>query len=108
MRINLGRKILNISFTKEPNLKRLRKELSDYFARNLIDGVRVEEFELRKNPDDWKIIPKKPSIMERLSPGDYRKDLESIGKKYGINYFEFASWCYRPRNIYSPSKQIIS
>lgn len=96
MEIILGNQILNIELNifKKPNLKRLTKELSDYFSENKIEGKEIKEFELEKEVFSNVIIPKKPYFEGCLFGGDYEADLAKIGEKYGIKDLGFAHWCY--------------
>lgn len=95
MKINLGNKILNIKLNvfTEPNFVKLKKELSDYFSEHEINGMKIEEFEVG-GEYGHNIAPKEPYFEECLSGGDYEKDLEKIGEKYGILGLGFVPWCY--------------
>ena len=87
---------MNIQFRifKTPNLKRLGKELSNYFLEHKIEGIKLEDFSLENRNFSNVIIPKKPCIEECLCGGDYEEDLEKIGEKYGIKNLGFIYWCY--------------
>jgi len=98
MEIPLGNQILNIELNifKKPNLKRLTRELSDFFESNLIEshefpeGIRIKDFGIEGN----RIIPKEPYFEESLSVGDYIEQLKQIGKKYGVENLGFDPFCY--------------
>ncbi len=66
-----------------------RKDLTEYFENNLIDGVyRLEEFELRDND----IIPQKPCLEENYEGGN-DEDIKNICEKHGVD-FSIVYWCY--------------
>lgn len=66
-----------------------KKELTEYFENNLIDGLyKLEEFELR----DGVIIPEEPCMEENYDGGN-DEDIEKICKKHGVN-FSIVYWCY--------------
>ncbi len=66
-----------------------RKDLTEYFANNLIDGdFRLEEFELT----DKNIIPINPCMEENYEGGN-NEDIKKIGEKHGV-YFTIIYWCY--------------
>ncbi len=96
MKIPLGKKNLEINLTISltPNLKKLEKELKDFFDNNLINGYyKIKEFEI-KNDFSYKIIPKSPRLEECLTGGDYEEKIKTIGEKYGIEHLGFPYWCY--------------
>jgi hypothetical protein len=96
MEISLGNKILNIKFNiyKSPNLKKLEKELSNYFSNHDVCGNKIESFELDNKTFSNVIVPKHPHLEGCLTDGDYVKDLYKIGEKYGIENLHFIHWCY--------------
>jgi hypothetical protein len=96
MEISLGNKILNIQFNvfKTPNYNKLKNELSDYLSKNDICGNKIKSFELREDVVNYKIIPKEPSLEDSLYEGNYEKDIEKIGNKYGVKNLGFIHWCY--------------
>lgn len=96
MKIPLGNIILNIQFNifKTPNYEKLKKELSDYFNKNDIEGIRIKDFELKEDVINYKIIPKEPYFEDTLSGGDYKDRIEEIGRKYGAKNLGFIHWCY--------------
>jgi hypothetical protein len=98
MRIPIGKnKKLEISVTisQQPNLKKLEKELREFFKENEIEGFTVRDFRIEESAiHGYKIIPLEPSIEEALSEGDYQKSLEDMGRKYGLENFGFIYWCY--------------
>ncbi len=66
-----------------------RKDLAEYFANNLIDGIyTIEEFELRDND----IIPIKPCLEENYEGGN-NDDIKKICEKHDVN-FNIIYWCY--------------
>ncbi len=70
-------------------VEEFRKDLTEYFANNLIDGIyRLEEFELRDND----IIPIKPCLEENYEGGN-NEDIKKICEKHGVDY-GVIYWCY--------------
>jgi len=97
MKIPLKDKILNIKLLqiwKAPNINKLEKELSKFFKKNKIEGIKIKEFEIQKNVSGFDIVSKEPPIEERLCGGKYEKQLETIGEKYGIKNLGLIYWCY--------------
>ena len=96
MEISFGNKTLNIKFNifRTPNYKKLNRELSDYFDKNDIEGIKIKNFELSEEPYSNTISPKEPSFGGCLTGGNYEKDLAKIGEKYGIKNLGFIYWCY--------------
>jgi hypothetical protein len=99
MKINLGNKLLNINLSfriyKTPNFDKLKKELSDYFSNNTVEGFKIKDFEFDSQYPSRGIVPKDPCLEECLGgDGPYKKDLEEIGKKYGVENLGFIYWCY--------------
>lgn len=94
MKINLGKKVLELNFSFKPNLEYLRKDLEQYFSNHKIDGMQIKKFSLGKEPVGFSIIPEEPYFEESLSEGKYQEDLEKMGRKFGIEHLGFVSWCY--------------
>ena len=98
MRINIGRKNLSLQnpFVVSPNVGKLERELSEFFSKNKIEGIEIKEFKLFNNSNCViSIVPEAPYFEEELSgEGDYRERIIEIGKKYGLKYLGFMSWCY--------------
>ena len=96
MKIPLRNKILNIQFNifTEPNYKKLKKELSNYFEQHEICGNKIKSFEFDSKIFANVIIPEHPPLEECLYEGNYEKDLKDIGEKYGIENLGFIHWCY--------------
>ena len=96
MKIHLKNKILeiNLTFCKEPKIKKLEKELSSFFNKIKIEGRKINKFELETDKNNYEIIPLNPRIYENLCGGKYEKQLEEIGKKYGIKNLSFSPQCY--------------
>lgn len=104
MKINLGNKVYEFIFEIKikPNEKKLKKELSDFFEKNKLVGIKVEDFKLKIYEDkrftvynhNGEIIPdlKGRKIME-LSE-EYYKKIEDIGKKYGLLNLGFSLSSY--------------
>ena len=70
-------------------VEEFRKDLTEYFANNLIDGIyRLEEFELR----DDDIIPTNPCLEENYEGGN-NEDIKKICEKHGVD-FSVIYWCY--------------
>jgi hypothetical protein len=66
-----------------------KKELTEYFSNNLIDGFfYLKEFELR----DFDIIPINPCMEENYC-GKNDEDIEKICQKHGVD-FSIVYWCY--------------
>ena len=97
MKIPLKNQFLNIKFVttwREPKLEKLKKELSDYFDKNDIEGIKIEKFELKKDLLNYNITPRKPYFEGSLSRGKYGEEIKTIGNKYGIKNLGFIHWCY--------------
>ena len=70
-------------------VEEFRKDLTEYFSNNLIDGfIRLEEFKLR----DKDIIPTKPCLEEGYDGGN-NEDIKKICEKHGVD-FKIIYWCY--------------
>ncbi|MCK9595607.1 hypothetical protein M0R19_00250 [Candidatus Pacearchaeota archaeon] len=96
MKIPLKNTILEIKIiiSKKPKIKKLEKELKDFFSKNKIEGFRIKKFEI-VNEGEYAIAPIEPYFEETLRLGTkYEKELEKIGKKYGIDNFGFEPYCY--------------
>ena len=85
---------LEIRIFRKPKIDKLKRELSDFFENNLIEGNKIEDFEIREDSGSYDIIPTKPHLEETLYKGDYEKQLERMGRKYGIKNFGFIYYCY--------------
>jgi len=98
MKISLKNKIIRIGFfiSKEPNIKNLEKELADFFSKNEIGGYEIKQFRIEGTVAfDYRIVPLEPPLEECLSgEGIHTKEIEEIGKKYGIKHLGFIYWCY--------------
>lgn len=98
IKINLGNKILNIGLRifSTPNKNRLEEELRKYFSQNLIEGKEIKKFTIRNLGDGiYDVDPKEPPLDRLLLGGNYKKDLEKIGEKYGIRKLGFTYLCYK-------------
>src|SRR6056297_1913887 len=95
MKFNPGKKILIVEFiiSKEPNFRKLSKELRNYFKDNEIEGRKVSNPEFDRELTN-SIVPKDPYIKGELVGGDHDDDLKRIGKKYELENFGFIYWCY--------------
>jgi hypothetical protein len=97
MKIPLKNKNLEIRFSvrRTPNLKKLEKELEDFFGKNEIEGFFIKKFKVEIDVVDYRIVPLEPPIEQWLSgKGIYIGELEKIGKKYGIKHLDFMPGCY--------------
>lgn len=93
MRIPLIHTVLNFEarFFRSPNIKRLERELSEFFDHNSIEGHDIKAFRIEYE----RIIPEDPR-MEEVLPGNgsYEEAIRKMGEKYGIEELEFAHFCY--------------
>lgn len=96
MKIPLKNTFLNIELKvfKTPKVRKLEKELSNYFDAHKIEDIEIKEFKFEKEFDSIHILPQVPYFEGKLSGGDYENDLKEIGKKYGIGNLSFVSFCY--------------
>lgn len=76
----------------EINFNNFKNELSEYFKNNLIEGIQVVDFELRKQYNHYEIIPTEPPIEEDYE-GSNNEDIKVICDKYGI-HASFVYWMY--------------
>lgn len=97
MKIPLKNQIIEFGFfiSKTPKLKKLEKELEDFFSKNEIEGFFIKDFRVEVDVINYKIVPLEPPIEEWLSgKGIYIGELEKIGKRYGIKRLDFMPGCY--------------
>ena len=100
MKISLKNKILEIKLliSKTSNLRKLEKELTDFFSKNEIEGYKIKEFRIEESSSGlgYNIIPLEPPLEECLSDEEesHSEEIEKIGKKYGIKHLGFIYWCY--------------
>jgi len=97
MKIPLKNQNIEIVFsvTRVPNIKKLERELADFFSQNEIGGYEIKRFRVEKDIFSYRIIPLEPPLEGSLSSEEmHTKEIEEIGKKYGIKDLDFAAWCY--------------
>ncbi len=88
---------IRLSITLFPNLKKLKEELTNFFAKNEVEGYKIKKFRIEAafRDIDYRIVPIEPNLEECLSSkGSCEKELEKIGEKYGIRNFGFIYFCY--------------
>ena len=98
MKIQLKNQTVEVGFfiSKKPNLKKLEKELTDFFIQNEIEGHKIKKFRIEESFSNYNIIPLEPPMEECLSDRKESRseEIEEIGKKYGIKHLGFIYWCY--------------
>jgi len=88
---------IRLSISVSPNLKKLEKELEDFFAQNEVEGHKIKKFRIETSPNmvNYEIIPLEPPLDESLSAkGGYEEKIKKIGEEYGIKDLGFIYWCY--------------
>jgi hypothetical protein len=98
MKIPLFNTFLNVNFSLEPRENKLRKELSDFFETNEIEGRKVGDFELEivnsKKGHFGKIIPNLKGYKLQGLEDNYSKEIEKIGNKYGLKDLTIVYFAY--------------
>jgi hypothetical protein len=81
---------LKIEVCQIPKVEKLKKELSDFFNKNEICGIKIKSFDIDK---DFNV---RPNLEGKKFYGDkdYNKDIRGIGRKYCIENLQFALYCY--------------
>jgi len=80
---------LRIEINQIPKLDKLKKELSDFFDKNEIEGVKIKSFEIDKN----NIIPNLEG-RKLIGTEDYSNEISAIGKRYRIDNLQLSLSCY--------------
>lgn len=91
MEIPLVNTYLEIKLSRKPKLKKLKKELSDFFKENEIEGIKIANFDIS---DNYEIIPNLRGRKFLYLFDDYSKKIKAIGKKYNIPQLRFSLSCY--------------
>ena len=98
MKIPLINTVLNIrinGISREPNIKKLEKELSCFFSENKVGRRKIKAFRIEKYNGFYSIFPLKPFFEKRISRDDeICKKVREIGNKYRIDYLKFVGGCY--------------
>jgi len=76
---------LEIRFFRSPKEEKLRKELSNFFEQNPIEGYIVKNFSIKGNY----IFPEDALCWGRYPTREHSKGLRKIGKKYGLQNLDF-------------------
>lgn len=100
MDIPLVNTCLRIEISRRPKVSKLKKELSDFFSKNDIQGIKIEKFEL--SPDRGEnikvldIYPEMHGMRLRYpdSEDNYTERINKIGRKYNVSSIQFALSCY--------------
>jgi hypothetical protein len=81
---------IEMGIKQVPKVEKLKKELSDFFEKNQIDGIKIKSFLL----DEYFNIY--PDLGGRKLSGDkdYSEEISNIGKKYRIDNLQFSLGCY--------------
>ncbi|HPD81506.1 MAG TPA: hypothetical protein PK357_00200 [Candidatus Pacearchaeota archaeon] len=81
---------IDLSIKQVPKGKSLVKELTDFFDKHKIAGIKIKSFEI----DDHCNVH--PDLQGRkLSAEDnYEEEIRSIGRKYCIDNLQFYIGCY--------------
>jgi len=97
MKILLKNQNIEIIFSvaRVPKIKKLEKELANFFSKNEIMGYEIKKFRIERGFSSYRIVLLEPPLEEGLSDeGIHAKEIEEIGKKYGIKHLSFGPWCY--------------
>ena len=99
MKINLGNKLLFIGksgISREPNIKKLEKELSRFFENHKVEGANIDVFGvMQNNLKTYVIYPSKPFLKGHIIKGSNTcEEIKIIGQKYGIPCLEFCEEAY--------------
>ena len=90
LKIPLINTYLKIEVNQKPKVEKLKKELSDFFDKNEIDGIKIKSFKFDEHFNIY------PNLEGRKLSGDkdYSEKIRSIGQKYCINNLQFSLGCY--------------
>jgi hypothetical protein len=73
-----------------PKIEKLKKELSDFFDKNEIDGIKIKSFKIDNNFNIYPNLEGKKLFGDK----DYSEEIRAIGKKYCIDNLQFSLGCY--------------
>lgn len=90
LKIPLINTYLKIEVNQRPKVEKLKKELSNFFDKNDIDGIKIKSFKLDEH---FNIYPDLGG-MKLSGKDDYSEEIRNIGKKYCIETLQFALSCY--------------
>jgi predicted nuclease with TOPRIM domain len=81
---------IEMSVKQKPKVEKLKKELSDFFDKHEIAGIKVKFFKLDENFNIY------PDLQGRKLFGNdnYDEEIKAIGQKYCINNLQFYLGCY--------------
>lgn len=107
MKIPLIYTYLKIEISRKPKISKLKKELSNFFDKNEISGIKIDKFNLSPSTGDpliqvnsekdyFNIIDIYPEIDNRklFAETDHSEEIERIGRKYNIHQLRFSLSCY--------------
>ncbi len=81
---------LHIEVKQVPKLEKLERELSDFFDKHEIAGIKIKSFKIDTG---FNIIP---DLQGRKLSGEnnYEREIKSIGQKYCVENLQFYIGCY--------------
>lgn len=81
---------LKIEINQVPKIEKLKRELSDFFDKHEISGIKIKSFKLDEHFNIY------PDLKGRKLFGDknYDEEIRGIGKKYCIKNLQFSLSCY--------------
>ena len=81
---------LKVEINQIPKIEKLKKELSDFFDKHEISGIKIKSFTI---DDNFNIIPDLHGW--KLSGEDnYEEIIRGIGQKYCVKNLQFSLGCY--------------
>lgn len=83
----------DIKIRKVPKLEKVKKELSDYFDKHEISGIKIRDFRIDDKGVIWPDM-KNMRFIEAYSGVNYEKEFERIAKKYCMKQLRFSLDCY--------------
>jgi hypothetical protein len=81
---------IKIEIYQSPKIEKLKRELSNFFDKHEISGIKIKSFKLDEHFNIY------PDLQGRklFGEGNYDEEIRSIGKKYCINNLQFALGSY--------------
>jgi hypothetical protein len=81
---------LKIEVSQKPKVEKLKKELSDFFDKNEICGIKIKSFKLDEH---FNICPDLEG-KKLYGDGNYTEEIKNIGRKYCVETLQFSLVCY--------------